>query len=239
MKEDRYLLHHEGIKEYCNCGNLLKHEHDFSGEKYYDDFSEFEVFKILVCPDCESVTVVLYTATELDSQDDQTAQQKLDKWLCRSYTRRILYAPTKNLHSSVPYSIADIVNQAQSVFPASPRASFILCRAVLEEICNDFDIDKEKPTNNGKSSYLGLKERLFQLFEKEDLSDDLKSMINCIKELGDQGAHSKHLVFSAQIGTQDAEQLLLLVEYVIENLYVTKHKQQEAKRILDQLNGKT
>jgi hypothetical protein len=240
MKEVRYQINQDEVKEYCNCGSLLIEKHNFSHHYYddLDDHTEFWVLKYLVCPACESLTVLLYTAQEDNSQYYETDEEKTENWLWRGYMRRVLYAPKKRLHSSVPYSISEVTNQAQLVFSASPRASFILCRAVLEEICTDFSIPTEKLRDNGKSFFLNLKDRLSLLFQKENLPEDLKSVMQGIRELGNEGAHSNHLSFEKQVIAEDAESLLMLVQYVIEKLYVDKDRQQEAMKILNQLKGK-
>jgi Domain of unknown function (DUF4145) len=244
MRENKYHLNNsEGEKEYCECGSLLKCEHELS-HNYYDEeglYTQFNVFKVLVCPACESVTILLYIAEEWISPDDEeeeTEQEKLAKWLFRSYERRVLYAPKKRLHHSVPYFISEVANQAEAVLATSPRASFILCRAVLEEICTDFKIPTKKLNRKGDYYFINLKDRLLQLFDQESLSEGLKPIIEVIRELGNEGAHSDHLTFSSKLETQDAQRLLMLIEYVLERLYVDKYRQQEAMELLNKLKGK-
>jgi Domain of unknown function (DUF4145) len=238
MKEREYLLNSgEGSKEYCSCGNLLKDEYNFSLENYDDlsDYFSFKVVKILTCPACESLTVLLYTAGEQCSDHTETQDAISLRWIGLTYKKRILYSPKESFHHAVPHAISEVTNQAKSVLYVSSRASFILCRAVLEEICNDFDIPTEKLRDNGKTYFVNLKDRLSQLSNQENFSEDLQSVIEGIRELGNEGAHSDHLGFSNRTTTYDAERLLRLVEYAIEKLYIDKYRQREAIDILNQL----
>ena len=134
--------------------------------------------------------------------------------------------------------LEEVLNQAESVVSNSPRASFILCRAVLEEICNDFEIPTEQQNNKGKNYFIKLHDRLSQLFEQEKLPEELQIIIKDIKDFGNEGAHSTHLKFSQQVEIEDAGNLIMLVKYVLERLYVDRYRQKEAKNILKTLKSK-
>jgi Domain of unknown function (DUF4145) len=116
--------------------------------------------------------------------------------------------------------------------------ALFLCRAVLEEICNDFNIPAEGLNNKGKTYFVKLMERLRQLCEQEQMSEDLIAVMQGIRELGNEGAHSDHLTFSKQVKIEDADSLLTLVNYVAERLYVDKYRQKEAEEALSKLKGK-
>lgn len=234
---DNYEL--RDVKEFCNCGNLLSFkslEKITLGEGEGLDYTfRIHAFKFLTCLACNSCTVLLYS-TEGDV-DSRMRDAEEGAPPCYQYSRQILYAPKKSFSPEIPSAISEVVNQAQAVLVSSPRASFILCRAALEEICNHSSIPTKEPTKKG-FRFIGLKDRLSFLFDKESLPQDLQKIIAGIKDLGDRGAHSDHATFARKVQAQEAEGLLALVEYVIGTLYVDKSRQQEATEMLNELNSK-
>lgn len=66
----------------------------------------------------------------------------------------------------------------------------------------------------------------------------LSTIIQGIKDLGNEGTHSDHLTFASQVKVQDAENLLTLVNYVLERLYVDRSRQLEAVKALNMLKKK-
>jgi hypothetical protein len=234
-----YQFEVDSEREFCNCGNLMKCETTFLHRSGDDEcpYYTVETFKIFTCLACSEATLIRYST--LRNEDEGILHiEDAETELYQSYNREVLYAPNKQLHLAIPRSIAEVTYQAQSVLSNSPRASFILCRAVLEEICNDFKISTEGINSKGKNYFIKLNERLIQLFEQEKMAEDLIAIIQGIRELGNEGAHSDHLTFTRQVKTQDAESLLTLVNYVIERLYVDKYRQQEAGEVLSQLREK-
>lgn len=228
-------------REFCECGSLMEFKQQFefksyesldAGSPYYDD----ELFKIFACSACNSATVILYTA--LINLDEEDEHYDIQDQIFRVYSRKVLYAPKKQLHWAIPRAIQEVLDQAESVISNSPRASFILCRAVLEEICNDFNIPTEQQNNKGKNYFIKLHDRLSQLFDREKLPEELQTIIKDIKDFGNEGAHSTHLKFSQQVEIEDAENLIMLVNYVLGRLYVDRYRQKEASDILKTLKNK-
>jgi hypothetical protein len=225
-----------GVAEVCNCGNLMNRKTTFRHRRGHneDPFYTIEIFEVFTCPACDEATLICYS-TVGDEDKDEMDRDDQTRELYRDYHRRVLHAPKNWLHHAIPRSIAEVTYQAQSVLSMSPRASFILCRAVLEEICNDFSISTEVLTSKGKSRFLSLKERLAQL---PKISEDLIAIIQGIRLLGNEGAHSDHLTFDNQVKIEDAGNLLMLVNYVTERLYVDKYQQRQAEEVLSKLKGK-
>lgn len=223
-------------KEFCNCGNLMQCETKFrhvKNDEFKDPYYTIEIFNIFTCPACTEATIICYS-TLGNYEEDREDIEKAD----REYRRTVLHAPNKQLHYAIPQSIAEVTYQAQSVLSKSPRASFILCRAVLEEICSDFNIPAEELNNKGRTHFFTLKDRLTKLFDREKMSEELIAIIQGIRELGNEGTHSDHLTFSRQVKSEDAENLVMLVEYVVDRLYVDKYRQQQAEEMLSNLKGK-
>lgn len=226
-------------KEFCNCGSLLKCERIFSHYDYEENGSPYykiQIFKVLACPACNSPTVLLYSAWG-DSYEDAVNESSGNP-IFHKFTQRVLYAPKRSLHIAIPESITEVARQAEAVLASSPRASFILCRAVLEEICNYFEIPTEESTRKGGSRFIGLRERLLKLYDEQEMPEDVKVIINGIKDLGDKGAHQDHLTFSRQVKNQEAENLLMLMYYILERVFVDKYRQQEAEEALENLKNK-
>jgi hypothetical protein len=229
----------EAEKEFCNCGSVLKCEKIFSHHDYDEDDDPFygiQFFKILICPACNSATVILYSALGNSYEDEEN--EKIGQPSFHEHSRRVLYAPKKKLHSAIPKSIAEVASQAEVVLASSPRASFILCRAVLEEICNNFEIHTEKINSKGGTTFIGLKGRLSQLFKEQEMSEDLQAIINGVKDLGDKGAHRDHLTFTEQVEVKEAENLLELVYYILERVFVDQERKRDASETLEKLKGK-
>ncbi|MEA5451242.1 DUF4145 domain-containing protein [Leptolyngbya sp. CCNP1308] len=233
------MFEHEIGREFCNCGSLMICETDFKHRVDYGESGEYclEIFNLYKCPACHEITLICYYSPGNENLDED--YQDTPEWkLYRGYKRSVLHAPFKRLHPAIPQAIADVVNQAQAVLFKSPRASFILCRAALEEICNDFGIPEKSVNSKGREHFINLQDRLSQLFKKEKMSDDLFAVIQGIRELGNEGAHSAHCTFSRTVKSQDAENLLDLIHYVAERLYVDKCRQEEAVERLNKLKEK-
>jgi hypothetical protein len=94
-----------------------------------------------------------------DGDEDENSG---NEWIDRVYDRKVLCAPKKQIHAAIPQSIEDVL--AEAVMSSPPRATFILCRAVLEEICNDFVIPTEQQSSKGNSRYIKLHDRLSMFF---------------------------------------------------------------------------
>lgn len=233
------MYEYEIGREFCNCGSLMKCETDFRNRVDYGESDTYciEIYSLYKCPACNEVTLISYSSPGDKNLDE--AHQNDPEWeLYRCYYRSILHAPSKQLHTAIPPAIADIVNQSRAILFKSPRASFILCRAALEEICDEFDIPKKKPNKRGGEDFISLKNRLSELFNQENIANDLVDIIEGIRELGNEGAHSTHLEFSRKIRSQDVEILLELVDYAVDRIYVDKHRRDEAEKKLNEIREK-
>lgn len=66
----------------------------------------------------------------------------------------------------------------------------------------------------------------------------MQDVIQGIKDLGNEGAHSTHEAFKRQVTSQEADDLLALVDFVLDRLYVDKARQQEASEKLNKLKAR-
>ena len=175
------MYEHEIGKEFCNCGSLMTCKTNFSHRVDYSESDAYciEIFRLYKCTACNQITIICYVAPGDDNLDE--FHQYNPEWESyRCYQRSVLHAPFKQLHPAIPHAIADVVNQSQSILFKSPRASFILCRAALEEICDEFGIPKKKPNKKGGEDFISLKSRLSQLFDQEKMSNGLVDIIEGI-----------------------------------------------------------
>jgi hypothetical protein len=254
-------VYSDTAQEYCHCGMRIKesiHKFNFSRhhDLYWDKTTDF-VIKIFKCDNCLSVTIILYSysTTEayreyLDNKRDSMSDLELqeaevhtelgasDEIFNPLYYRQVLYAPKKGRHPAIPEPIVDILNEANSVKAQSPRACFILCRAVLEEICDSFKISRSAVTNKGKEYFLSLHDRLSQLVKNEGLSEELNDIVTSLRRLGNEGAHSKHRDFQEKVAEEEAETFLELTDYILGKLYVERHTAQEVEKTLEKLKKK-
>jgi len=227
-----YDFNPEVHEEVCRCGNIMNCIKTTTYSEVDGGYYIHRTLKVLMCSRCNFPTVLLYKVAGNGDEEEYFQDTPIEReWECL-----ILYGPNRQVHQAVPTNISEVFNQAEAILASSPRASFILCRAVLEEICNDFGIPAKGTNNNGKP----LQQRLTQLFqqEKEIISADLKDVIEGIKELGNEGAHSTHETFNKLVTSQEADDLLALVDFVIYMLYVHKARQQEATEKLNKLKAR-
>ena len=231
-------------REFCNCGSLMNCKSRFEHRRDDDRTSDYsiEIFKIFKCLTCFELTLLLYSADGNEEQDEWNPYIRpnfngsvLDH---HPYTRKVLISPPKKLHKTIPNAIAEVADQARLVLTSSPRASFILCRALLEEICNDFKIPTVNVNSKNKSYFISLQERLTCLFKQEKVEKDLIEIIQGIKELGNEGAHSEHLIFTERFQNKDTDSLLRIVDYVMERVYTDRYRKEQAKQELAELKAK-
>jgi hypothetical protein len=107
-----YDVEAESSKELCNCGSVMKCERYFSHQWYDNEENSdyiIQVFKILTCLTCRSVTVLLYTAGGIEEEDEQWENMNLNEPQLRYYGQSVLYAPERQLHGSIPLSISEVV----------------------------------------------------------------------------------------------------------------------------------
>jgi Domain of unknown function (DUF4145) len=237
----KYLLDDNELKsnwERCLCGNYAEMKEICQGTFYDSDddgyFYSVHAHKVLKCPSCNKVSVIRYLAYGNDLEEEPRTKNSPPK--LHEFTREILHTTYKKEIQEVPESIVDVFNQAQAVISSSPRASFILCGAALEEICRAHAIPTVSKKENGKERRLDLYERLEQLFRVRGLSDGVQKILHGIRELRNVGAHGSQEVFD-NVTETEAAMLLSLLDYVLERLYVDDARAKNAQSTLDKLSS--
>lgn len=216
----------------CNCGNysdmhLICEGTDWELD-YKPELSTWGVFdyRILRCPLCDEITILRYIRVDGDIRDPDDMYYE--------WTREILYSPPKKRDAAIPDTIIDVLSQAERVVPTSPRASFILCRSVLEEICRHHKIADKKPDGKFKP----LDKKLDELVEKERLPALLQDVMHKIRLLTNESTHGSHSALNKNISADEVETLISVVDWILNRLYVDKAREKEATESLESLKTK-
>ena len=94
-----YDVNVESEKEVCPCGSVMQVQKNFSHE-IHDEFNHpyytLETYKILKCPACDSVSVILYSALGDEETDEEELQR--GEHLSHNYSRILLHGPKKTFH---------------------------------------------------------------------------------------------------------------------------------------------
>ena len=246
--------------EECVCGNYSEMRPICIGvdnsnlEEESSPYYTIHVYKVLECSVCHTINILRYAAqgNEFDDEQRVTIEPRVYEW-----RRELLYATPQVLrkHPAIPRPITEIVVQAESLADVSPRASLVLCRAVLEEICDDFHIPRQRTTKKGKEVNLKLKERLRILLQMQsNLPDHLAGlkpnglgsfpswlweMVDSVRLLGNEGAHGRQVAFSTAIGSEDVGTVIKVLNLVLAYLYVEPHEVQKALEELKALRLKS
>lgn len=119
----------------------------------------------------------------------------------------------------IPEQIRQDYLEACLISADSPKASAALSRRCLQGIIRDF---WELPDN--KRGNLGAEIN----FIKEKLDVDTWEAIDTIRKVGDIGAHmEKDVNVIVDVNPEEAELLIELIETLLEDWYITRHKRQQ------------
>lgn len=122
----------------------------------------------------------------------------------------------KPIPDYVPKAIRDNYKEACLILDLSPKASAAMSRRCLQGIIRDFwDIPQNKRGNLGAEiSYI-----------KDQVDPDTYESIKAVREVGDIGAHMEKAVDTiVDVEPEEATLLVQLIETLIDDWYVAKHK---------------
>ncbi|KJW12840.1 DUF4145 domain-containing protein [Levilactobacillus spicheri] len=175
-------------------------------------FAEAAPERLLVrmskCPNCHKITV--YTL----GQGNQYKDVK---------TNIYPNSEAKQFPEYVPRAVRNDYSEAYAILHLSPKASATLARRALQGMIRD---------------YFGISEgRLFD--EINDIKDKVTpstwSAIDAVRRIGNIGAHmEKDVNLIVNISDNEAQKLLQLIEYLVDNWYVQKH---EAEILMQDIQG--
>lgn len=122
----------------------------------------------------------------------------------------------KQFPDYIPAPIRQDYEEAYKILKLSPKASATLSRRCLQGMIHDFWDIREKNLNCEISSLKG------------KVSPDEWQVMDALRKLGNIGAHmEKDINTIVDIDENEAEQLLLLIESLIEKWYINRHKTEE------------
>lgn len=112
----------------------------------------------------------------------------------------------------IPSFLREDYEEAYSIVYLSPKASATLSRRCLQGMIRDF-FDVSKST---------LHEEINEIEKK--VSPDQKSVLHSLRKIGNVGAHlEKDVNLIVDVSSEDAEKLLLVLEYFFDEWYISKH----------------
>lgn len=176
----------------------------------------------IICPnpDCKKYTLKanLYKTFRNNYNDLQINEQEIIRtW------NLIPSSKGKIFPDYIPKQILNDYNESCEIKDLSPKASATLARRCLQGIIRDFW--KVKPTTLAK-----------EIEAIEDKIDPLTwSAIDSIRKIGNIGAHmEKDINIIVDVEPHEAELLINLIETVLDDWYITKHKrEQKLSAIID------
>ena len=194
---------------YHQSGNTL-----YCGSKGGPEY--YVTLRAIQCPNGEcnelSLSAELSTA-QLISLGHYSAGEPIETWQLRPRSS------AKPLPSYVPEEIRNNYTEACLIQFDSPKASAAMSRRCLQGIIRDFwDIPPNKRGNLGAE--------ISQIKEKVDPST-FDSII-AVREVGDIGAHmTKNVDTIVNVEPEEAALLIELIETLIDDWYVARHKREE------------
>ncbi len=130
----------------------------------------------------------------------------------------------------IPRSIREDYHEACLILDLSPKASATLARRCLQGIIRDF---WEIPTNNRGN--LGAEIN----FIKDKVTSDTWDAIRAVRSVGDIGAHmEKDVNQIVSVEKEEAALLISLIETLLSDWYVERHKRNERNRLLVEMAEK-
>ncbi|MFO1248910.1 MAG: DUF4145 domain-containing protein [Alphaproteobacteria bacterium] len=182
-------------------------------DKHFDEIDFAMRYTLLRCPECHIAM--------LGAQDDEESRysplglEDDDRW--SRATRLFPASDQRKLGTAIPEPIRQTFAEALDCFEKSKSytASAIMCRKVLEGVCDSHGAKKGN-----------LATRLKDLYDKGELDKRLFDWITALRIAGNEAAHDVNVTVSRE----DAGDLLDLTEAVAEYLYTFKEKFDEFQK---------
>lgn len=119
----------------------------------------------------------------------------------------------KKFPEYIPLQLRNDYEEAYSILELSPKASATLSRRCLQGMIRDF-FDTSKGTLNDEIKAI-----------EPLVNEDQKSVLHALRQIGNVGAHLERDVnLIIDVSPEDAEKLLLVLEYFFYEWYISKQK---------------
>jgi hypothetical protein len=189
--------------------------------KNFDDNHSIQTnFYICPNPKCQKYTLIaILFDTNIDNfgNININMHKKIKSW------NLIPSSKAKSMPDYTPKAIIGDYNEACEIKDLSPKASATLSRRSLQGMIRDFWEEK-----NGT-----LAEQIKKIKNKVDI--EIWDAIDAVRKIGNIGAHmEKNIGLIIDVEPHEAELLIGLIETLLEEWYINKHKRQEKlKKITD------
>ena len=208
---------------YCNQNATITEQNTstrthFFGEDNKDGALGL-VTKIIVCPNKEcreyEIRAALFPRISGNRQWIIKVDSMIKEWQLQPQSS------AKPFPDYIPKAIINDYEEACSIKDLSPKASATLSRRCLQGIIRDFWKIK--------------KDNLYQEINaiKDKVDPLVWQAIDAVRKIGNIGAHmEKDINCIIDVEPQEAEELTLLIEYLLEQWYINRHeKEKQLKRI--------
>ncbi|WP_122572145.1 DUF4145 domain-containing protein [Pseudomonas viridiflava] len=195
-----------------NSQNYSSHIHGFNHGNYLDKSLGVEVL-VVVCPNDECKQISINAGLfEVFRQNGvwNTFESAIEDWNLLPSSLAIPFP------EYIPKAIRDDYEEACKIRDLSPKASATLSRRCLQGIIRDFKgITKKR-----------LVDEIDAL--RDDVDPDTWAAIDAVRTIGNIGAHmEKDINEIIDVDPDEAQLLIELIETLIKDWYVARHKRQE------------
>jgi hypothetical protein len=219
-------------------------ESGFSKREFTDDFNGFKT-KIhkrfsagFICsnPDCSDISILIGDINSVLGFEETKYQGELIEEPC--YNDKIFFydiIPTLDIFDTKMYSFKNENNSIEnalkdvfSVFWRNADCCGMKIRTFLEVLMDDNCIDKTYIDKKGKEKSYPLHQRI-DFFEKKYPNEDLKIILQNLKDFGNIGSHSGETLSREKLVI-----MLEIIECILNQLYVDNRKRLE--ELINKLN---
>lgn len=138
------------------------------------------------------------------------------------------FSNAKQFPEYVPKAVRQDYEEACAIRYLSPKASATLARRCLQSIIRDFWQINENTLNASVKKLEGI-------IPAADLE-----VINCVRRIGNIGAHmEKDINLIIEIDPEEAEKLLLLIEYLVKAWYIDRNAREQLYEAIRDIDART
>lgn len=218
---------------FCNTASTIR-DHDISSKEHeYYSVKDDIVYKIITL----AITCPLETCREVELT---ILKEASNSYFLDGYNRKIASGPWTKIYKKniepetnirpfpnyIPTQILQDYKEAKLISTLSPKASATLARRCLQSMIRDFyNISKKKSLHHEIEEI------------KDKIDPDMYEAIMSLKSIGNIGAHpEKDINLIIDVEPEEANELIALIEMLIEDWYITRHKRQERIKGIKAMN---
>lgn len=203
---------------YCSNNSTITDQNQSSSLHYFNhnnvEKKELGIYvTTIVCPnnDCRQVTIKAQLGNTIFSGGrTKFTPPVLQSWLLKPSSSAVAFP------EYVPLAIRQDYEEACAIADLSPKASATLSRRCLQGIIRDY--------------WKIVKGRLVDEIEalQDKIDPDTWAAIDAVRKIGNIGAHmEKDINIIIDVDSEEAQLLIELIETLIKDWYVARHKRQE------------